>query len=111
MKQRYIDRNELNEFNYYFFGRDFFTFFNKRMFFDSLVNTVIVGFFFDFIYKLFFIFFKVFFYFFVFFGFFILLIKAFLNLLDLLVYLECIIKFELFLVEVFIEETFENIYI
>jgi hypothetical protein len=55
MKQRYIDRNELNEFNYYFFGRDFFMFFNKRMFFDSLVNTVIVGFFFDLSYKLFYI--------------------------------------------------------
>ena len=55
LNQRYIDREDLNEFYYYFFGRDFFTFFNKRMFFDSLVNTFVVGFFFELSYKLFYI--------------------------------------------------------
>jgi proton-translocating NADH-quinone oxidoreductase chain L len=55
LNQRYIDREDLNEFYYYFFGRDFFTFFNKRMFFDSLVNTFVVGFFFEISYKLFYI--------------------------------------------------------
>ena len=53
-KSKLIERNN-NEFNYYFFSRDFFIFFNKRMFFDSLVNLFVCGFFYQLSYKLFYI--------------------------------------------------------